>query len=61
MAKKIGACQVTLKNINALAQKNHTREMLKKKCILRIPPPPTITFLKVGPLTVQKFMINVRY
>ena len=41
MAKKIGACQVTLKNINALAQKNHTREMLKKKkCILRILPPP---------------------
>ena len=40
MAKKIGACQVTLKNINALAQKNHTREMLTKKCILRIPPPP---------------------
>ena len=35
MAKKIGACQVTLKNINALGQKNHT----KKKCILRILPP----------------------
>ena len=31
MAKEIGACQVTLKNINALDPKNHTREMLKKK------------------------------
>ena len=26
MAKEIGACQVTLKNINALGQKNHTKK-----------------------------------
>ena len=61
MAKEIGACQVTLKNINALDPKNHTREMLKKKMHPENSPPPSITFLKDGPLTVQKFMINVRY
>ena len=50
MAKEIGACQVTLKNINALGPKNHTREMLKKKCILRILPPPLNNFSKGWPL-----------
>ena len=53
MAKEIGACQVTLKNINALDPKNHTREMLKKKnasCEFSPPPPPHNNFSKGRPL-----------
>ena len=51
MAKEIGACQVTLKNINALDPKNHTREMLKKKMHPEnSPPPPRNNFSKGRPL-----------
>ena len=51
MAKEIGACQVTLKNINALAKKIMQKKM---HCENSAPPPPPspIIFLKVGPLTV---------
>ena len=51
MAKEIGACQVTLKNINALGQKNHAKKMHFENSAPP-PPPSPIIFLKAGPLTV---------
>ena len=53
MAEEIGACQVTLKNINALDPKKTKRQKLKKKnppAKFPPPPPPRNNFSKGRPL-----------